>query len=129
MHWTVERDREHGFLVVRTAGKFDPARHREMVEDIVSQAFWRPGTDVLFDHRQLDFGDSGIEQMRAAESNHAAYDQRIGAGRAALLMGGMASFGLGRQFTLLAEDAVSARMRVFTDEQAAVQWLSHPATS
>ena len=128
MQWQVERDSEHGFLVVRTSGRFDTASHRRMIEDIVTQTFWRPGTDVLFDHRAIDFGDSGIEQMRAAESNHAAFDERIGDGRAAILMDGAASFGLGRQFTLLAEDEVAAHMRVFTDEEAAVQWLMRSST-
>jgi hypothetical protein len=125
MRWTVESESDGELIIVRTSGRFDVESHRLMIEDIVSREFWRPGRHVLFDHRALDWGGTGIDDMRAAQANHAAYDDRIGEGRAAILMGDVASFGIGRQFEQLSEDAVSARLHVFSDEDQARFWLRH----
>jgi hypothetical protein len=121
MEWTVE-DRT-GHVVVTTRGVFSVAEHRRMVEDIVSRDFWRPGTAVLFDHRELSFGDSGYEEMRDAGENHLALNTRIGDGKAAVVMGTRADFGRGRQFELLTDGRVDARLHVFLDPEEALAWL------
>lgn len=61
--------------------------------------------------------------MRAAAENHVAHDERIGTGRAAVLMKAPADYGRGRQFELLTEGRISATMRIFLDEAEAIAWL------
>jgi hypothetical protein len=56
MDWTVEFPGADGYAIVRTVGIFDVADHVRMITDIVTRPGWRPGMDVLFDHRALDFG-------------------------------------------------------------------------
>lgn len=121
MEWTVE-DRG-GYVAVTTRGAFAADDHGRMVEDIVTRDFWRPGTSVLFDHRALDFGASGLAVMRQAGENHQAHDVRIGDGKAAVLMGTLVDYGRGRQFELLTDGRVSANLRVFLDEAEALRWL------
>jgi hypothetical protein len=116
-------------VVVTTRGAFDVAEHRRMVEDIVSRDFWRPGTAVLFDHRELSFGDSGYAQMREAGENHLANNDRIGDGKAAVVMGTRADFGRGRQFELLTDGRVDARVHIFLDPEEALVWLLSDAES
>src|SRR5688500_8845663 len=113
MEWTVEDRSDH--VVVTTRGTFDVAEHARMVEDIVTRDFWRPGTAVLFDHREMTFGDSGYAQMSEAAQNHRAHDVHIGDGKAAILVATLADFGRGRQFELLADGRVNARLHVFLD--------------
>lgn len=121
MEWTVEDRTDH--VVVTTRGTFNVAEHRRMVEDIVSRAFWRPGAAVLFDHRELSFGDSGYAQMMEARENHLENNARIGDGKAAIVMGTRADFGRGRQFELLTDGRVDARLHVFLDPEEALVWL------
>ena len=121
MEWTVEDRTDH--LVVTTRGAFNVAEHRRMVEDIVTRDFWRPGTAVLFDHRELSVGDSGYAQMMEARENHLEHNDRIGDGKAAIVMGTRADFGRGRQFELLADGRVDARLHVFLDPEEALAWL------
>lgn len=122
MRWSVEWD-ARGFLIVRTDGRFDVEDHARMVRDIVTRDDWRPGADVLFDHRQLDFGETGLEALRVALGTHREHDDQIGDGRAAILMDEGADFGIGRQFAAIAEDRVSARLRAFRDAASAEAWL------
>jgi hypothetical protein len=124
MHWSVELPVEGGYAVVTTSGTFDVSDHLRMIEDVVSRPGWRPGTDVLFDHRGLEFGDAGFRAMREAGGNHRDNDARIGNGKAAILMRSPSDYGRGRQFELMTEDEVSARLCIFLDEAEARGWLA-----
>jgi hypothetical protein len=123
MHWTVEIPGVDGYAVVTTSGTFDVSDHLRMIEDIVSRPGWRPGTDVLFDHRALAFGDAGFRAMQQAGGNHLGNDARIGNGKAAILMRSPGDYGRGRQFELMVEDQVSATLCIFLDEAEARGWL------
>ncbi len=79
--------------------------------------------NVLFDHRNLNFGLTDISVFKRASSNHEQNDERIGDGKAAILMKSLSDFGRGRQFELVSEGKVSAKLRIFRDEQEAVNWL------
>ncbi|MDF1503075.1 hypothetical protein [Roseisolibacter sp. H3M3-2] len=124
MEWDVAFDATRGAAVVTTRGVFDDADHARMVADVVGRPQWRPGHRVLFDHRALDFGGAGYQQMLAARDNHVANDARIGNARSAILMKSLADFGRGRQFELLVDGVVRADLAVFVDEGAAWEWLT-----
>ncbi|HYW14161.1 MAG TPA: hypothetical protein VE871_19505 [Longimicrobium sp.] len=123
MEWTVEHRAAQDYVVVATGGEFALHDHVRMIEDIVSRDFWRPGMAVLFDHRALDFGASGLATMRQASENHAANDARIGSGRAAVVMRTPADYGRGRQFEMLSDGRVEATVQIFLDETEALRWL------
>ena len=127
MDWTVEEAGGMGFVTVVTRGVFNVPDHLRMIEDILSRPSWVPGTPVLFDHRQLDFGDAGFRTMQEASANHLQNDARIGDGKAAVLMSSLVDYGRGRQFELLTDDKVSADLRIFLDEAEALAWLADPA--
>lgn len=122
--WSTGRAQD--FAVVATHGEFALHDHVGMIEDIVSRDFWRPGTAVLFDHRALDFVALGFAGMRTAAGNHVTHDDRIGGGRAALLMKTQADYGRGRPFELLTHGTVSATVQIFMDEADALRWLLDP---
>jgi len=124
MNWTTDYREDKDFVTVVTSGNFTLEDHLKMIEDIVSRDFWEPGKDVFFDHRSLNFGNTNIELMKRASENHQKHDKIIGNGRAAILMKSLVDFGRGRQFELLSADNVSARLRIFTDQQDALNWLA-----
>jgi len=124
MHWTVELPGADEYAIVTTSGTFSAADHLRMVEDIVSRPGWRPGTDVLFDHRGLSFDDADLRAMYEARGNHLANDARIGGGKAAVLVRSVSDYGRGRQFELLTADRISATLRVFIDPAEALDWLA-----
>jgi hypothetical protein len=123
MEWTIDFGRAEEYVVVTTRGLFSPEDHRRMTEDIVSREEWQPGAAVLFDHRQLDFGDSGLEAMQRAGETHREHDDRIGDGKAAVLMNTPLKFVRGRQFQLVTEGKVDARLQIFLNEAEAIRWL------
>jgi hypothetical protein len=124
--WTVTFNDVSGAALVRTRGLFNTTDHRRMVADIVSRHEWHPGHPILFDHRELLFGDARYQDMLVARNNHLEHELRIGNARSAILMGSDADYGLGRQFEMLASGEVSAELKIFTDEASARDWLCEP---
>ena len=126
MRWTVDLPGADGYAVVMTSGTFDVSDHVRMIDDIVTRPGWHPGMDVLFDHRALDFGEADLRTMYQAADNHRRNDERIGDGRAAILMRSLSAYGRGREFELLTEGRISATLRLFLDEAEARDWLAGP---
>lgn len=106
-----------------TAGPFSVEDHRAMTREIVSDARWRPGMNALFDHSNLDFGDTGFKEMFEASETHREHDGEIGAGKAAILVSGTSDYGVARSFTNLVSGRVAAEMAVFKNEAEALAWL------
>jgi hypothetical protein len=123
MNWTIEDINDRDYVRITTRGLFNPADHLEMVEDIISKKFWKPGRCTLFDHRLLDFGNTTLDSIRETGSNHEINEQRIGDSKSAILMKSLADFARGRQFELLTTGKISARLRIFLSEDEALEWL------
>lgn len=124
MDWIVELPGADAYATVTTSGTFNVADHLRMIEEIVGRPDWRPGTDVLFDHRSLSFDDANLAAMYQAATNHLRNDARIGSGKAAILMRSPSDFGRGRQFEMLTDGRISATLRVFLAESEALEWLA-----
>lgn len=124
MEWTVTLELAPRFVRVVTRGEFSVADHLRMIEAILSQPYWEPGMPALFDHRLLDMAGATFGVMQEASRNHLRHDDRIGAGRAAVIMGSRADFGSARQFEMLVEGQTAANLRVFLDPAAAIAWLT-----
>ncbi|HQU84215.1 MAG TPA: hypothetical protein PKY59_13855 [Pyrinomonadaceae bacterium] len=127
MNWEVEFREVYNFVKVATSGKFTLEDHLSMIEDIVSRGFWKPGMDVFFDNRELHFVNTDIETMRRASANHQQNNKRIGDGKTAILMKSLPDFGRGRQFELLSSGKISAKLKIFLEEENAVEWLCEKA--
>lgn len=123
MRWSVEYVKDGNFVRVVLEGKFNLEDQRRMIDDIISRDFWQPGMSALFDNRKLEYGATTVELMKKAGANHLEYDARIGGGKAALLMKSTPDFMRGRQYEIITEGKVSAKVGIFSDETKALNWL------
>ena len=124
MEWTVTLEPSARYLRVTTRGKFSVAGHLGMIEEILALPYWVPGMAALFDHRQLDMAGATYAVMQEASRNHLRHDQRIGGGKAAVVMASAADFGSARQFEMIVEGQAAANLRVFLDPAPAIAWLT-----
>lgn len=122
MEWSIEWD-DAGFLRVATRGVFTPGGYERLVLAIVSHSAWRPGLPALLDHRALDLGETTLETVQSAGLIHVRYEDRIGDGRAAILMRSPADFGSARQYQSLVEQDTSSKLRIFLDVDEAEAWV------
>lgn len=124
MDWSIEFANDKNYVKVVLTGDFNASDHRRMIEDVLSQKYWKSGMNILLDSRLVDYNKATLDVMRQAGDNMSRFETEIGSGKAAVLMETIASFGKGRQFEILTEDKTAAKIRIFLDEIQAVQWLS-----
>ena len=122
MHWTIEFIDETYVLVV-THGTFTAQGQIDLVEDILTREFWRPGRLTLFDHRDLDFSESTIDTIQSASDTHVRNDERIGKAKTAIVLKDSLAYGNARQFMGITRDMISATLALFTDMDSAKKWL------
>ena len=123
MKWKIEYFELQDFVKITTEGVFSVGDHLEMTRDIVSQKFWKPGKNVLFDHQKLEFIETDVDMMRKVSENHQKFERQIGDGKAAIVMKSLENYARGRQFELLTDKKVSAKLNIFMNKDAALKWL------
>lgn len=123
MRWSIEHVKAGNFVRIVLEGNFNLADQRRMIDDIVSRDFWTPGMSALFDNRKLEYGATTVQLMKEAGANHLEYDARIGDGKAALLMKSTPDFMRGRQYEIITQGKVSAKVGIFQEETEALEWL------
>jgi hypothetical protein len=123
MKWTFEYVEDGNYIKVVSKGVFSADDQARLVEELMSQPYWRKGLPVLFDNRKIDYSIGGTAAIKEAGEYHIKNNERIGDGKAALLMKSVTDFGLGRQYELLTDEAVSVNVHIFLDENQALRWL------
>ena len=129
MNWTIEYIEDRQFVRINYSGLFSVQEQIKAIEDLLSRSFWRPGMPIFIDHRKLDFGNTNISVLREPGIFHQKNDTLIGNSPIAVLMKSLSDFGRGRQFELLTQGKVSATIKVFLDEEKAIDWLNESVSS
>ena len=122
MQWTITDEGE--YVLITIVGRFNHPPHERLVADLASRPFWRPGRRILYDNRNLDLDGAKLETMARAADIHVDMKESFGNSRTAVLMGSPASFGVGRQFEALVDQRMDTVVRIFLDEDEAVDWLA-----
>jgi hypothetical protein len=123
MNWTMKLIEQINTVRITSSGIFDADDDLRLVKDIISQNYWKPGMNMLLDHRGVEFEGTDINLVRRVSEHHKRYEAEIGAGKMALLMKSLTDFARGRQFELLTEYDMEAEIDVFLDEDKALEWL------
>lgn len=123
MNWSVEYIREKHYIRIAAEGHFTAEGQFQMMEDIIACKYWRAGMNILCDFRKLEFDADSLDAIRKVSANRQKKERQIGNGKSALLMKSLADYARARQYQLLTEPKVSARLQVFTNEEEALKWL------
>ena len=126
MQWTITFESHPRLVRVVYSGKFNADDCIRMLDALVSDARWRPGTPILADHREADLTGLDEPTMGRIRIHHALLAGRIGRGRVVFLMRPGRNFGFARQYEMTSESSLPSMMMVFDDEAAALRWLAEP---
>jgi hypothetical protein len=109
-------------VILRTWGPASVQVFTELNGLLQSDTRITDGTNMLFDHSQLDMSGMTTDQIRTIASNTGGDYQGRG-GRIAIVMPQPSSFGLGRMWQSMTGDQISARARVVDSVDEAYRWL------
>jgi hypothetical protein len=122
MKYSIVFSDEMGLVTVKTTGSMNAHDFIGMAEDILRYPNYAPGTDVFFDHEDLDLSDVMPEELEAIRAFHRDNESRIGGGRSAMLLRpGLSGkwHGLWSQGSKL---KTANQARVFENRDEAVRW-------
>ena len=123
MNWSVEYIQGKHYIRIAAEGDFTAEGQLQMMEDVITRNYWRTGMNILCDFRKLEFDADSLATIREVSINRQKKERQIGNGKSAMLMKSLADYARGRQYQLLTEPKVSARLQVFTNEEEALKWL------
>jgi hypothetical protein len=123
MKWTIQRDQTDDFFRVICSRKFSDNDCRRMLDALGFAEDWQRDADILIDYRETDFTGIQVADLQIILNYHKELAPVLGNGKLALLMGSVRDVDLARQYELLNETVVHAKIKVFSDEQTAIDWF------
>jgi hypothetical protein len=120
MYWTIEHAKDRHFVRVVAGGIYNIDDHMRMLKDVATRDFWTPGMNLLIDDSNLDFSQTSLEQLREAGRKRIELNALIGSSKTAVLGGSLADFARARQFELITNGKVSAKIDIFNNEDKAI---------
>lgn len=124
MKWKIESVEERNFIRVKLSEEFSVSDISQTLQDLFSSKYWKSGTPVLFDDTNLDLSNTNLETIRRGSEIYVEYAPHYGDSKIAVLAGSVTDFARGRQFELLAGNKIHMNIRIFMEEEQAVNWLT-----
>jgi hypothetical protein len=124
MNWATEYIEKERYVKIICDGFFSIVDHKGCFDQLFASDFWKPGMNLLFDNRDMTFGQVNADKMRIIAEYYRGVSRLLGKCRIALLMSSTLGYGLGRQFQTFAEDKGESEIGVFSHEKSAVDWLT-----
>ena len=122
--WTIEYLHSTNMVKVVAKNTFSVQGHSKMVEEVISQDFWKSGMNLLIDDRKVEFKKTDLDLIKTVSENFSDFKEELGRGKTAILMGSLGDYVRGRQFDLLTDDKVYSDIQIFMDEEKALDWLN-----
>lgn len=92
-------------------------------QDIISHRHWKPGNDLLLDHRELKIDQISFSGIKAVSTFFKSIAPELGGGKVALVMNREVDYGIARAWEIVTEGDVDAEIHVFRQLDQAVNWL------
>ena len=93
---------------------------------LISLPGFRPGLNLLVDHRDADFSEFSSGDARSRVEDAVILNEKFGDARIAIVVGSVADYGIHRMMELLAGDRYTFETQIFTDVDEAHAWLAQP---
>lgn len=123
MDTTFEFHPEKGYVVMTTSGKAEVAGFIQSNHDMVAHPEWKPGMNLLLDHRQLNSNELGSEEVRKLASSGFVFKGLTRETRIATVVETRLGFGLMRMWEAYVENESPTHHRIFETPEEAAQWL------
>jgi hypothetical protein len=126
MTHTIEADLSSSLFVVTTEGEGSEKGVIAFLKDIIAHPEWRPGLNILLDHRRLTIDKIKEPGVKAVSMFFISISKQLGWGKLALVMNRDVDFGITRAWEIITADSVDMRIRVFRSYEEGRNWVLDP---
>ena len=126
MHIDSQFDSEKKVRVHLISGEVNLPQFQEIMRDLYASPDFDPEMNALWDYRQAEFGKVTNDDVRSFIQTVASYWSKHGSGkyRAAIVVTGMAEYGICRLYESQFGPAAPCKMKVFLDIDLAWKWFA-----
>jgi len=124
VEWTIQLDLAHGYIVADQWGEFTLNEQFSFLRAILLSPYWKPGMPLLIKYPRLEINNIDSSDLEEIANDLGRLIGKISASRIALVAGNDLQFGLGEGFKVLSDGHINGEVKVFRDENDAVQWLT-----
>ncbi len=120
----IEIDSRGTTFTITTAGQGNVEGIIAFLDAIVAHPQWRPGLNILLDHRRLDIAPITVEGIDRVSGYFQTLSPQLGDGKIALVMNRDIDFGIARAWELVTREYVDMEIGVFRSIEEARHWLA-----
>lgn len=113
-----------GYVVITTSGQASMDGFQQMHRDMVAHPGWKPGFNLLMDHRALDSSRMAGQDVERIALWRSGLSELAGTSKIAAVVETDLGFGLMRMWHSHIEDFIPAEFRIFRSLDGARQWLT-----
>jgi hypothetical protein len=124
MHIDTQFDLERSVRIHRVSGTANLCEFEESLRTLYASPKFNPDINALWDIRQADFSDVGPNDIRALMQLVASHWGKDGKCRAAIVVSGMAEYGIARMYESQFGTAAPCKIKVFMDVELAWKWFA-----
>ena len=124
MKHRIDVDPQGTTFTVTTGGEGNVEGIIAFLDAIVAHPQWRPGLNILLDHRRLDIARITVEVIDRVSGYFQEIAPELGDGRIALVMHKDIDFGIARAWELVTRPYVDMAIGVFRQVDEACRWLT-----
>ena len=119
-------DMEKKVRTHQISGAVNLPQFQEIMRNLYASPDFNPGMNALWDYREAEFENVTNDDVRAFIQTVAAYWNKHGSGkyRAAIVVTGMAEYGICRMYESQFGPTAPCKMKVFLDIDLAWKWFS-----
>lgn len=119
----VEVNGDSSEFIIKTEGDGTVEGIVAFLKDIISHPEWKPGHNILLDHRDLRIDKITVADIEEVSKYFISIGNELGTGKIALIMKRDIDFGIARAWELATELDVDIKIRVFRKIEDANNWL------
>ena len=123
MDWTIDTVNSLDIVRISISGLASVDEARRLINDVLSQHTWQPGSKLLIDCRHVNIKDLHFGEVdRSAVMLQERFTE-FGFAKIALIVTSGVGFGVGQQFKILTEIKTEIGVELFLHEDDALAWL------
>ena len=124
MHHEITFDKTETFVTIRTSGELTFEGHRLFLDELIAHPEWKPGTDVLVDHRAASLAAITLDDIKSISLLVKLSNEYIGSGgRCAIILSDNAEFTKVAMWKVITAQAVGFKIEYFDSFEDGKKWL------
>ncbi len=115
--------RDDGVVELVCSGDFSNTYFILLIEEVILDPRWKPGTHILGDFRNVDFDSVQFDDVIMSIGMHNQYNDLIGNGKIAAIHSSDSGLRLGKIYEEMAGMSVKSKINTFFNYDDAIEWI------